>query len=178
MRYWHVNLAAGAVKNAECPARKNVDVRIARGAGMDEVPLPKFRLSLLGRFELSGPGWACRPAQQEARWPACLPRLHRTDPTAPGKTGDAAVGLAFRRPGAAELAPGPVPAAQGAGTGCAPERRRRGFTCTGRHRLRCDRARGAGWARHPRLSHRGCRALQEPPSGRYRHSGASVERVA
>src|SRR5687767_6372902 len=31
------------------------DVRIARGAGMDEVPLPKFRLSLLGRFELSGP---------------------------------------------------------------------------------------------------------------------------
>ena len=43
------------MKNAECPARKNVDVRIARGAGMDEVPLPKFRLSLLGRFELIGP---------------------------------------------------------------------------------------------------------------------------
>ena len=54
MRYWHVNLAAGAVKNAECPARKNVDVRISRGAGMDEVPFPKFRLSLLGRFELIG----------------------------------------------------------------------------------------------------------------------------
>ena len=29
-------------------------MRIARGAGMDDVPLPKFRLSLLGRFELTG----------------------------------------------------------------------------------------------------------------------------
>jgi len=55
VRYWPVNLALGAVKNAECPARKNVDVRIAWGAGMDDVPLPKFRLSLLGRFELTGP---------------------------------------------------------------------------------------------------------------------------
>ena len=54
VRYWPVNLAAGAVKNAECPARKNVDGRIGRGAGMDEVSLPKFRLSLLGRFQLTG----------------------------------------------------------------------------------------------------------------------------
>jgi TolB-like protein/DNA-binding SARP family transcriptional activator len=30
-------------------------VRIARGAGMDDVPLPRFKLSLLGRFELTGP---------------------------------------------------------------------------------------------------------------------------
>ena len=30
-------------------------MRIARGAGMDDVPLPKFKLSLLGRFELTGP---------------------------------------------------------------------------------------------------------------------------
>jgi DNA-binding SARP family transcriptional activator len=37
------------------PARKNVGVRIARGAGMDDGPLPKFKLSLLGRFELTGP---------------------------------------------------------------------------------------------------------------------------
>ncbi|MFZ0852222.1 MAG: BTAD domain-containing putative transcriptional regulator [Hyphomicrobiaceae bacterium] len=38
------------------PARKNVGVRIARGAGMDDGPLPKFKLSLLGRFELTGSG--------------------------------------------------------------------------------------------------------------------------
>src|SRR4029453_10820549 len=103
------------------------------------------------------------PSISRTRSSACLPRLHRTDPTASGKIGNAAVGVAFRGPGAAELAPGPVPAAQGAGTGCAPEQRRGGFTYTGRPRLRCDPARGAGWARHPRLSHRGCRALQEPP---------------
>ncbi len=30
-------------------------MRIARGAGMDDVPLPRFKLSLLGRFELTGP---------------------------------------------------------------------------------------------------------------------------
>src|SRR5262245_5441485 len=65
-----------------------------------------------------------RSPEQEARWSACLPRLHPTDPAASGKTGDAALGLAFRHPGAAEPASGPVPVAQGAGTGCAPRRRR------------------------------------------------------
>src|SRR5262245_12023305 len=109
---------------------------------MNDLQLPKFNLSLLGRFELTGPdGSIDLPNKKLA---GLLAYLACTQPTPQHReTGDAALGLAFRHPGAAESAPGPVPVAQAAGTGCAPRRRRRGFTCAGLHRLRCSPARGA-----------------------------------
>ena len=131
-------------------------MRIARGAGMDDVPLPKFRLSLLGRFELTGPdGPVDLPSKKLA---GLLAYLACTAPQAAAarEAGNPALGLAFRRPGAAEPAPGPVPAAPCAGRGC-PDRRWRGnLPCARRDRLRCgphgsvDRGGQPSFARHGR----------------------------
>ena len=97
---------------------------------MKDALLPKFSLSLLVRFELTGPEG---PVELPNKKPAGLSGLHRPRAAAATKAGDLALGLSFRDPGATEPAPDPVQVA-------GPRLRQYG---TMRHRLRRRSAQAA-----------------------------------
>ena len=107
---------------------------------MDTAPTPTFQLSLLGRFELARAGGPIDLTSKKLA--GLLAFLACTAPQAaqPRQAHDPVVGLAFRRPGTAEPAPGPHPAAPRPGRR-RPDRQRQRSVSLRPGAIACDVAR-------------------------------------